>query len=187
MPLYRGTIAKQYSGTAGAYAWNNVYTIAETSALEALNVLNAIQLKEQAVSYDPVSFTRGHVVNKADKHDNRSIAYSGSGNLSPTGLGGPLPLFCTVRVAFLNNAGKPEQKYLRLLANEANLTLGRWDGDFIDFIITNYAEPLVAQVQYVGPTGEAHVGSVVEEDVQNRQLGWHRRSRPGFRRGWVAV
>jgi hypothetical protein len=185
MPLYRGTI---YKHIVGGEAWSNVYTIQESNALEAVDVLNAIELAEKAVSYSGVHFIKGHVVNLADSTDTRTSNYTDEpGDLDPAGLGGPLPLFCTVRVTFSNESGKPEQKYLRLLANESNLTLGVWDSEFVAFIDANYAVPLLEQTQYVGPSGEAHLLGIVHQEVQNRQLGWHRRSRPGFKRGWVAV
>lgn len=183
MPFYRGTI-HQHS-TLWNRNFSNVYLIEESSALEALDVLNAIVTHQAAVTYDTIEFPLNHVINIADKDDARSGFDNGTGALSVTGLGGPLPLFCTCRVVFRSLAGKPEQKYLRLGANEANLTLGQWDGEFVDYVSENYATPLLSQSQYVGPGGEAHVSFVVETAVQNRQLGWHRKTKPGFKRGWV--
>lgn len=184
MPRYRGTIYKYSTFFSGA-KWSNVYTIDEASALEALDVLNAIAAREKAISYNNIIVNFGRVVNVADKNDSRSFGAYGNGDLSPTGLGGPLPLFNTVRVTFHDTFGKPEQKYLRVGANEANLTLGEWDGEFITFIRDNYVDGMLAQTQYVGPGGEHPVSATVSVPVQNRQLGWHRRTRPGFHRGWV--
>lgn len=186
MTLYRGTSWKQL-GAAGPI-WQNVYTISEASALEAVDVMNAIQVIEAAVHYNTVRLFRVHAVNPANKHDQRTVLTGGlHGTLDPTGLGGPLPLFCTMRCVFSDAASKPEQKYLRPPGNEANLTLGAWDGEFVTFFQDNYVTPLLAQTQYVGPSGEAHVDGQAIQVVQNRQLGWHRRHRVGFKRGWVAV
>lgn len=183
MPLYRGTLTKINLRTGNKFS--NVYTVSDISALEALDVLNAIQIRERDISYDTIKFLRGHVVNLADKTDARFIDYGSLGALDPTGLGGPLPDFLTVRCVFSDSVKKPEQKYLRLAANEANLTLGLWDEEFVAFVQENYVDHLLALGGYVGPSGEPHTTGTVLSQVQDRQLGWHRRTRPGFHRGWV--
>lgn len=185
MALYRCTSSKKVNSSGEVFT--NVYTVEETSALEALDVLNTIQLLERNIWYNTIQIFKAEAVNVDDSSDRRSGGGVGNGELDPTGLGGPLPLFCTVRVTFTDNVKKPEQKYLRLGAQEANLTLGLWDGEFIDFIKENYSIPLLAQSQYVGPSGEAHTDVITSNIVQNRQIGWHRRFRPGFKRGWVPV
>jgi hypothetical protein len=182
--LWRATITK--SSTIFKVSWSNVYAINAFDAFNALEICTNIMEVERAVSYNTVSFDKVHVMDEGDHARTRTSPLTGHpGLLDPTGLGGPLPLFCTVRAIFVNLEGKPEQKYLRLGANESNLTLGQWDGEFADFVKDNYVDPLVAMTEYVGPTNEAHVGGSVSPLVQNRQLGWHRRSRPGFKRGWV--
>lgn len=186
MPIYRGTIDK--SLIAGGESWSNVYTLSALDAFNALEALTLIRGHERAVHYDTVSFDRLHVVNVVNKADQRTNNDGGgAGQLVSAGLGGPLPLFCTVRCLFSNATSKPEQKYLRPPGQEANLTLGRWDGEFTDFIMDNYVTPLLSIVEFTGPSGEAHLAGDVVSAVQNRQLGWHRRTRPGFKRGWVAV
>lgn len=184
MALWRATIYK--SSSLFPEKWSNVYTLNAIDGFNALEVAMNIREAEIAVSYATVNFGRVHVVDLGDTERTRTNDTNPViGNLDPAGLGGPLPLFNTIRVSFSNLEGKPEQKYLRLGANEANLTLGHWDGDFVTFVQTNYASVLEVMPEFVGPGNEAHIGSVTHPEVQNRQLGWHRRSRPGFKRGWV--
>jgi hypothetical protein len=38
-----------------------------------------------------------------------------------------------------------------------------------------------------GPNGEPLITAEVQTAIQMRQIGWHRRVRPGFKRGWVPV
>lgn len=185
MPLYRGTINKKAIFPFAGEEWSNVYTISTGNVTEAMGVLNAIQLNEQAVSYFHAQFTTGKVVNIADPTDRATTTYGSLGDLDPTELGGPLPLFCTVLVTFTDNVKKPEQKYLRLFANKANLADGAWSPEFVAFVQSNYADQLLLQLPFVGPSGEDHTSALVHTAVQNRQLGWHRRTRPGFHRGWV--
>lgn len=183
MPLYRATSFKRL--VAGSQSWSNVYTVNGLDAFGALEALDLIRAAEQAVHYDTIQLYRGHVINLADKTDNRTTSTALTGALDPTGLGGPLPLFCTMRCVFTDQASKPEQKYLRLGAQEDNLTLGLWDGEFRTFVQDNYVTPLLDITQFVGPHGEHPIDGTAMFEVQNRQLGWHRRSRPGFHRGWV--
>lgn len=185
MPLYKATIVKTY--TPSGEEWSNVYTISETSIENAMAAATTCKAAEQTVSYNTVNFKTISVREAVPHGQSRKVTINDPGLLSPTGLGGPLPLFNTVRVVFGNLNGKPEQKYLRLAANEANLTLGVWDGEFVSYVQTNYADELFGLPQYVGPSGEAHNSANVMVAVQNRQLGWHRRTRPGFKRGWVPV
>lgn len=184
MARYRGTISKRL-GAAGL-SWVNTYTIDEVNSLEAIDVLQSIMAAEVAIHSDEVTFYRTHVVNYVDSSDVRSNSWNTPGERVSAGLGGPLPLFNTVRVAFSDGVKKPEQKYLRLPGYEANLTLGKWDGELLVFVSMEYIIPLLALAQFVGPNGEHPTSGAPMAEVQNRQLGWHRRTRVGFHRGWVA-
>jgi hypothetical protein len=186
MPLYRGTTFKR-SITYGL-KWSNVYTLLCATVTDALTTIQALRELERACSYDTVEFYAESVVNVADRLDRRhhgTAVYTGA--LATTGLGGPLPLFLTNRIVYFDNVGKPEMKYMRFGAQRNNLSLGQWDGEWITFVTDTFADPLFGTLEFVGPAGNRPTGFEVEQLVQNRQLGWHRRTRPGFRRGWVPV
>lgn len=186
MTLWRATITKR--STLFEEIWSNVYEINAFDAFNALEICQNIQTLEANVSYDTVQFIKTHVMDEGDHARTRTASSTLIfGALPSTGLGGPLPLFNCVRVTFLNLEGKPEQKYLRLGANKANLADGRWSGELVTYVKENYADPLAEMAEYVGPGNEAHLSGSVSNLVQNRQLGWKRRGRPGFKRGWVAA
>jgi hypothetical protein len=185
VPVYRGIVRKLHE--ASGKRFSNTYLISQPNALEALDVLNVIQAAEKAVTYNSIRFFENRVTNRADKLDGRSFDPNELGSRDDEFASGELPLFCTVRVVFSDAAGKPEQKYLRLGATETDLTLGLWDAAFTGTILASYANVLLAQTSYIGPGGEHPVAARVLRAVQNRQLGWHRRSRPGQKRGWVAA
>lgn len=184
MARYRGSIYKRYG--ADRLSWVNTYTIDEVNSLEAIGVLQSIMAAEKAIHSDEVTIYRCHVVNYVDSSDVRSSSWNEVGERVSAGLGGPLPLFNTLRVVFSDGVKKPEQKYLRLPGYEANLTLGKWDGELLMFVGINYIDPLLALGAFVGPNGEHPTSGSPMAAVQNRQLGWHRRTRVGFHRGWVA-
>jgi hypothetical protein len=184
MPLYRATITKGFVG--GNEVWNNIYTLNCGDAAAARDVASTIYGIEQAVHYDTVAFQRLHVVNKADKHDQRTMLLGGTGSLHHDTVGDPLPLFCTMRVIFTDLASRPESKWLRRPGWTDQLTAGgNWDTDITGEIISLYMIPLIDVVEYVGPSGEVITSGSVDSQIRNRQIGWHRRNRPGFHRGWV--
>lgn len=184
MPLYRGTIEKLHPSSGER--WSNVYDLLTGSATDALTTLDAIRSMEMLVSYVTVQATRINVVNVADRNDRKSTVLSGAtGALPVTGLGGDLPLFLTVLCTFSDNVRRPERKFLRTGAQRNNLENGLWSGEYTDYVDDNYTQPLFGSLEYVGPSGERPTSGATSNIVQERQLGWHRRTRPGFHRGWV--
>lgn len=187
MALYRGVIRK-YFLPSPEETWENVYMINEVNALEALDVLNAIMAFEAAVHTDTVGFIGNRATNIVNKNDSRSVVGALTyGDRSVATLGQVLPLWNCMRVVISSEGGRPEQKYLRLPLYEANSEGFNISGELVTYVQDNYVVPLLAMAQYVGPSGEAHSEGQAIQRMQMRQLGWHRRTRPGFRRGWVPV
>ena len=188
MAIYRTTIYKEFNGAPFlGERWSNVYWVNAIDVSAALSVGVILAGHEMAVSYTPIRVTSVNVVDPGNPADRGSQAMALDGDLDPTGLGGALPLFNTIRVRFTGTIQKPEQKYLRLGANTANIGSGTWDSEFVTFVQTNYADEVAGMISVTGPDGDDIVSGVALAPVQNRQLSWHRRTRPGFRRGWVAV
>jgi len=186
MALYKLKTYKHMNDFDGE-RWENVYVINVAGPASDVQPFGeAIVARERAVSYDTVSFDGFAVFpNAGGPAGYKQIGYVGQGDLASAGLGGPLPLFNTVKVAFSNAVGRPELKYLRIGANADNLSAGHWSSELTDLIFDEYVTPLLAIAPYVGPSGEAHTAGSVQTAVQMRQLSWHRASRPGYHRGWV--
>lgn len=188
MGLYRTTVYKRWSGPPyDGEAWSNVYHFDVIDAATALSRGVAAGVIEMDNSYAPVDVVRVHVINLADKTDVATAQPGSSGALDPTGLGGPLPLFNTIRIILADSLGRPEQKYLRLAANVQNIEGGVWSGEFVTSVNDNYCTPIVGLAGICGPTANPITGASALAAVQMRQLGWHRRTRVGFKRGWVPV
>jgi hypothetical protein len=185
MPLYRCVVHK--FDTHYNYAYQNVYTLQTVSVTDAMTTIAAIREMERAVATTQIHFTGESAVNKANKLDRRSQTADVNGVIAVTGLGGPVPPFLTVRCEFGDNVKRPEQKYLRLGSQVAHVSLGKWDGEYVAYIDTNYTVPLLGSLEFVGPSGERPTTSATLDIIQARQEGWHRRHRPGFKRGWVPV
>lgn len=54
-------------------------------------------------------------------------------------------------------------------------------------IFDNFLTALEALNSFVDKDGELFTIFSASPNVRMRQMGWHRRTRPGFKRGWVAV
>lgn len=186
MAFYRTTIYKRFNGSPfDGETWSNVYWIDAADAETALSKGIAIATLEMSVSYSAISVTKVTAVSKDSSSDKATGFPGSSGALDPTGLGGYLPLFNTVRVVLSDPIDRPEQKYLRLGAQAANLANGVWDTEFVDAVQEDYADNLLVIGNIIGPNGGTVDEATVLSKVQNRQQGWHRRTRPGFHRGWV--
>jgi len=98
-----------------------------------------------------------------------------------------IPLFNTVRLTFADDVLRSENVYLRGMIGEANVQGYQISGELQTAVQTNTAEPILALLGLCGPQGEPLTSVVTQQVIQMRQLGWHRRTRPGFKRGWVPV
>lgn len=185
MPIYRGTIFTEVENHG--QQWRNVYNLNAPNSLEAIDILNAIEGYQLTVTNVHCYVVRLHVVNITNKNDVRSESVSDQGHIADISGADALPLFCTVEVTFTDALKRPERKWIRGWFQTANVENGHWSGELTDFVNTNYAQPVLAEAGYVGPGGEHPSGVGVSQSIANRQLGWHRRHRPGFKRGWVAV
>lgn len=187
MALWQVTIPKHFLGDPEGQRWTNVYHVAADDASGAITAGEVAQNYEAGVHYatvaiGPVEVRQPGVPNSGRKGQTNTI-----GALPITGLGGSLPLFCTVRVDFLaEDATRAERKYLRLPGQQENTQDGGlWSEELTDFVQTNYADVISGMLSMRGPSGEPLGPGVVLRKIQMRQLDWHRRTRPGFHRGWV--
>lgn len=183
---YQVTTIKQFtSAPFVGEQWENVYHFEVLGASEALSQgVEAAEL-EMAVSANTIKCVGVRVYVPGDSSQSRFVNPDLTGAIDPAALGGFLPLFNTMRVVLADTEGRPEQKYLRLGASAANIGSGSWDGEFVEFVQDNYATPLLALLGLCGPTGNPVTAATALAPVQIRQLGWKRRTREGFHRGWV--
>lgn len=182
MALFKVTIHKRLEALNGEQ-WVNTYyidTLGPNSALDQGELIAGI---EMAVTASAVVAWRVSVKELPDGPTAlRAISVPGEVTGDPVNL---VPMFNTVRVLLTDTAERAESKYLRAVIYEANVSGFNISGELRDFIIANYADPLVGVLGLRGPNGETITGSSVQQLIQMRQLGWHRRSRPGMKRGWV--
>lgn len=182
MPLYRVTIYKQLTALNGE-KWVNTYYINDTSAALALDRADDIADIEAALLPQAVSLYRLTAKPMAGGDtEMRAISKVGEIDTDPVNL---IPFFNTIRIVLTDNVGRVESKYLRACIAEANVEGFNISGELKDFAETNYLTPLLGILTLRGPNNEPITGGSVQSLIQMRQIGWHRRTRPGFHRGWV--
>lgn len=186
MSRFRVYVDKQLV-TDPVVKWTNVYTVEAADYVAALNSGEIAMAAEANIHYASTHFyrIRAHVQGRSPLGASRSVDALGEVAV-PATPNTMLPLWNVARVTFPLAIGKPEQKYLRLPLYEDSV-----DGNFLTAAVvaniqTNYADVMAAYTWYVSPTGLVHTSGTVQEAVQMRQTSWHRRTRAGFKRGWVA-
>lgn len=187
MPIYRLTVEKELtSGLSSGRHWTNVYHMNEPSMVEAvLNAPNVVDI-EKTIYPDNVTIIRWSLSDPLAPGTGQSNVTSVAGT---RGVGTPdtqLPLFVSVLFKFLPAVGKASFKYLRLPLDESEITGGDVNQALLDTISTNYAVPLMGLSYITDESGNSFVGYGFSHHATSRQTGWHRRTRAGFHRGWVA-
>lgn len=185
MPVCKVTIYKNVV-SGGGENWTNVYLVNALGPNDAANIGEVIEALERNISPDFISFYR---ITAALKSGGPSVvkARSETGNRGGLNVANLLPLFNTIRVTLNDGQNRPELKYLRGIMVEADIAGPNISSETMIDVTDNYAEPLAEVLGLCGPTGEPIVSCTVALPVQMRQLGWNRRTRVGFKRGWVPV
>jgi len=186
MPNYLVTVRKRLTSDL-AVKWANTYRVTATGVSQALDRAYDIGQIEKAIHWDNVDFFQLHAMPTVGGGDGLTSNVNWTGELTPADADIQLPLFNTVRVALIADIGRPAFKYLRLPLTEDevlgfNITTAKKAS-----IASDYTGPLEALTYVTNHTGSVITSSVISNQVTARQLGWHRRTRPGFIRGWVAA
>lgn len=187
MPFYKGTVYKHLINDA-TEVWSNVYNLEAASEQDALSLCQEVALIEQAITKEYVVFTKIAVrLDSPLASAGRQAQLTGMVGSVPGSLTARLPLFNTVRCMFSDGIARPDQKYLRLPIEEGEQTGGYIDEPLRDLVQISYVAALNETNGVVSSNHVPYTGGTVQEAIQMRQLGWSRRARPGFRRGWVPV
>lgn len=168
----------------GQREWSNVYTVNAPSLAAATAVGQQIVPLEKAVHMNEVAFISMEVRPQIlGAGGGTVVALSGNGTIIP---GSDLmPMFNTIRVRLQPAAGKPSQKYIRMPLEETRTTGDTIVAGTVGYVQANYADPLIDIPGVVDVDGQPFESATVIPLVQIRQLKRERRSRPGFKRGWV--
>lgn len=187
MPIYRVTIQKtMQDGNDAGKKWSNVYHLNEASMPAAILKAPTMVDLEKTIYPDNVMITRWSISDPAAPNTGSSESVATLGTRSTGTPATQLPLFVAVLFRFITTTGRPSLKYLRLPLDESEVSNGQVDSTVTDAISTGWAVPLVADGAWTDESGNTLTGYGFSHFVTDRQTGWHRRTRAGFHRGWVA-
>lgn len=185
MVLVIGTSYKQLIASPDIQ-WTNVYMLNSANILAAMANLQDISNAEAQVMGETARVYKLHCIAKEGGFGvQEEVDKPGVQNVADPDT--MLPLWNCVKCTFFSATGRPEIKYLKL-----PLYIDMIEGVNINNAVQtavqlDYTGHLVSIPQYVGPNGETHIAGSTSQVIQMRQTDWHRRFRPGFRRGWVPV
>lgn len=182
MVMIKGTVVSRMVDSPNE-TWTNVYNISDANPVSALTTLNNIAVAQANVMY---SLAEVFLLRTRQPHVPPGVEKEVSlvGQVDP-GTGTFLPQWNVARVDFLTPGERPDIKYLRLPLLTSSVTGLNLTNGVVTELTTAYADALMAIPNFVSAKGSAFTGFAVHPLVQMRQLGWHRRFRPGFHRGWV--
>lgn len=187
MPRYIVSVRKGTFVGENVEAWTNRYHVDAADLESALDLGVSIANIEQAVYKDYVFMSRVTAIeDQADPPPGGSRLLTGSGDVTGDATL-RLPTFNTVRITFSDGNGRPSQKYLRLPLEEGDIQNGTITTALNNALTTNYVGPLLSLSGLVSNSGDPFTEGDVIPAIQMRQTSWKRRSREGFRRGWVPV
>lgn len=167
--------------------WTNVYMLEAANTVAALDLLEPLAQFEADIMGETAEVFKLHCGDLLPNTPG-AVRYVNMPGLQPVATPGALlPQWNTMKVVFYNVVGRPEIKYLRLPGYLDMIDGQTWKTAVVTAVSLGYAGHLSNYEFYVGPTGEPHTGYDVSPIVQMRQTNWHRRGRPGFKRGWVPV
>lgn len=169
-PTYTFNIHVSNSGTSDA-AWEDVHQIAEAFAGNLLPTTAQITT---------VSITNSDVVNG---NQTRSISLAGARVVT----GSPLPAWNVARIQMRANDGsRPSTFYPRIGLTE-NDVAGQVLEAAVQDALQSFLDDVGSQGSACTPAGQPFETFSFDTFVRMRQMTWHRRSLPGFKRGWVPV
>lgn len=187
MATWRITIVKHLDD--GPYAqknWSNVYHVSAASGVEADLAATGIVDLEKTLYPDNVHIVRYSYADPATPGSSRSVGIFEGGSRSIGAVATQLPPFNTVMVQLEVGVGRASIMHLRPILDEADVDSGAITTDCYDALSTGWATPLVARGDVTDESGHIITAALINMPLKSRQLGWHRRTRPGFHRGWVA-
>lgn len=163
--------------------WTNDYWVDALGLNDALAKGEQLAIYEQPLYCPDIALFK--VTAQLEPHTpvaTKGIAHAGSRSVSANDL---ISLFNTVRVTYLDEFERPEQKYYRGVLIGADVAGINIVTDTLIDVIGPVATDIAGYSFLRGPHGEGISGHLTHRPVQMRQVGWQRRSRPGFHRGWV--
>lgn len=187
MPVFKGTIRVRDSLQAVDQEYSlNCHTNEDSTSDQAWQNINELaQAFAGTLLPDSCNIYSVSIYNPDVVNGNQTRAVSIDGARVVTGA--PLPAWNVVRFqARASDGSRPSTFYLRVGMTEDDVTGQNLSAGLVT-ALNSFRTAFLAQGTLCTPAGAIFETAGYDELVRMRQMGWHRRTRPGFRRGWVPV
>jgi len=186
MALYRVTLFKNMPDHPTVKPWSNVYYCNVADLDAAIDFGEVVMAAEADILKEYVQIYKISAVQPFPLHQPGASKQEALNGTVVGDFALMLPLFNAVRITFSDGVGRPSQKYFRCPLQEDEIEGGALIPSFIDDINANYSGVLLGVPNLVSNSGDSFTDIICQAPIQMRQVDWHRRTRPGFHRGWVA-
>lgn len=167
MPVFQVDIEKQL----GSEYWTNSYHLSSDDMAAAAAESETLFQAEKAIHLGAVLITKVRISDMVPDNETFIVITKNETGLSGGSSGTGLPLFCAVRVDFQAAAGRNGRKYLRGVLTEADQNdFGVINQTMLDFINTNYGDPVIVDANTCKPDGTMLVDWSTHNRVAMRQL-----------------
>lgn len=185
--LFKASIVKGLTTDPRTDAdWSNVYTIEADGPEAAMATAGVLVNAEKDLHSEEVFFKRIILRDPSKTFHGRTFELGGDPGVRTPGTN-PLPLWNVVRILGRDlDFSRPEVKYYRLPIYEEDHTGANLSGALLT-LLGDFTDELVLVSGLVGGHGETITSWTADETIKMRQTDWHRKSRPGFKRGYVPV
>jgi len=185
MPVFRLGVHKAYGSINSARVWGNYYWINAVGPEAGLIQGQVIAAAEAAFHGTNVHFTHLTLSDPTHAFNGRRYEFDDLAGERVV-VGSAIPDWNVASVLFQDlDFSRPERKFYRIEIGEADTdggTLVSGVQDLIQGVLDTLIEGGSAPCT---PTGGTITAAVVSHFIGMRQQHWSRRSRPGFKRGYV--
>jgi len=187
VPIFKVAIYKHTGGIlAHESDWQNVYHVQAAGPEDALIMGQTIMNAEMAFHADSQYVTKIVVSDPAKLFFPRT-EYHEDVSGERAAVGAVIPQWNVVRVMFHPlSFARPDAKYYRINLGEGDINGQILETGIVTLVQDAVDALLASAAVVVNPAGSQLITATVVDAISMRQLNWHRHSRPGFHRGWVA-
>lgn len=187
MPVYKAKAYMRDSALIGDQDYSfNFHVTTESNSDQAWELANEVAEVYQGLLNPPnVTIYRVSILNKnvVNGVQNRNVSLVGARTVT----GDPLPAWNVARIqSSVLEGSRVHTWFLRMGLTEDDVTGQTLSSDVQD-AISGFFTGLNTVGAFCDKDGGLFVDWLQDEFVHMRQMGWHRRVRPGFKRGWVPV
>jgi len=187
MGVYQLELVKALDSVTNPRTWRNIYHLNTPTLGDANGVADLVLDAEKTMHADTVFYVSKIVSDPTKVERRMTTNYSGVTG-DRTAVGAIIPDWNVADVIFGTASNpRPLRKYFRVQLGEGDIIGSEIEAALVTTWQGVWDAAVSTIIAMCAPNGDSVVNADVRPGVGMRQLDWHRRSRPGFKRGYVPV